>query len=122
MNGTHAQQTPSYNQTTAELSKRNFHTKTVENALSKGIVESTYNQKTADRFYNTSANTMSDSEKNVRDRLGLWGLANDTEVAGAVSGLERFKNARYNKVRTFDFSFSFTMICSLGLFFMVVFH
>lgn len=107
MNGTHAQQTPSYNQTTAELSKRNFHTKTVENALSKGIVESTYNQKTADRFYNTSANTMSDSEKNVRDRLGLWGLANDTEVAGAVSGLERFKNARYNKVRTFDSTFSF---------------
>lgn len=39
MNGTHAQQTPTYNQTTAELSKRDFHTKTVENALSKGIVE-----------------------------------------------------------------------------------
>lgn len=41
---------------------------------------------------------MSNSEKNVRDRLGLWGLANDTEIAGAVSGLERFKNPRYNKV------------------------
>ncbi|XP_037047122.1 NADP-dependent malic enzyme isoform X1 [Bradysia coprophila] len=76
MNGTHAQQTPSYNQTAVELSKRNFHTKTVENALSK--------------------------EKNVRDRLGLWGLANDTEVAGAVSGLERIKNPRYNKGLAFN--------------------
>lgn len=99
LNGTHAQQTPSHNQITSELSKRNSHTKTVENALSKGIVESTYNQRTADRFYNSSANTMSDSDKNVRDRLGLWGLANDTEIAGAVSGLERIKNPRYNKVR-----------------------
>ncbi len=44
---------------------------------------------------------MSNSETNVRDRLGLWGLANDTEVAGAVSGLERIKNPRYNKVRNF---------------------
>ncbi|KAJ6638214.1 NADP-dependent malic enzyme [Pseudolycoriella hygida] len=101
INGTHAQQPQSYIKTTAELSKRNFHTKTVENALSKGIVESTYKLKTADRFYNTSANTMSNSE-NVRDRLGLWGLVNDAEVPGSVPGLERIKNGRYNKGLAFN--------------------
>lgn len=36
------------------------------------------------------------SAQNRRDRLGLWG--NDSEVAAAVSGLDRLRLARYNKV------------------------
>lgn len=37
------------------------------------------------------------TQQNHRDRLGLWG--NDSEVAAIVSGLERLKFSRYNKVR-----------------------
>lgn len=36
------------------------------------------------------------AEYNCRDRLGLWG--NDTEVASAISGLDRLRLSRYNKV------------------------
>lgn len=43
---------------------------------------------------------MSDTQSNIRDRLGLWGTS-DSEVAGNVSGLDRLKNARYNKVNLF---------------------
>lgn len=39
------------------------------------------------------------SEQNHRDRLGFWG--HDSEVAGAVSGLERLRLSRFNKVCTF---------------------
>lgn len=45
---------------------------------------------------------MSDLDKSVRDRLGLFGIANDSEVAGSVSGLERLKNARYNQGLAFN--------------------
>lgn len=42
---------------------------------------------------------MSDTEKCVRDRLGLWGIGgNDAEVPGNVTGLQRIKQSRYNKV------------------------
>lgn len=37
------------------------------------------------------------TQQNRRDRLGLWG--NDSEVASTISGLERLKFSRYNKVR-----------------------
>lgn len=34
-----------------------------------------------------------------RDRLGLWGTAAvDSEVAGNISGLERLRLSRFNKV------------------------
>lgn len=36
------------------------------------------------------------SVEKSRDRLGFWG--NDTEVAAAVSGLDRLRLSRYNKV------------------------
>lgn len=36
--------------------------------------------------------------KNIRDRLGLWGTVSESEVAGNVSGLERLRSARFNKV------------------------
>lgn len=43
---------------------------------------------------------MSETNTNVRDRLGLWGTGpNDSEVAGNVSGLERLRLSRFNKVR-----------------------
>lgn len=40
-----------------------------------------------------------------RDRLGLWGTATvDSEVAGNISGLERLRLSRFNKVSAFDLS------------------
>lgn len=44
------------------------------------------------------------ADQNRRDRLGFWG--NDSEVAGAVSGLDRLRLSRYNKVRK---SFPYTI-------------
>lgn len=41
---------------------------------------------------------MSDTEKNIRDRLGLWGLCSESEVPGSLSGLNRLKSGRYSKV------------------------
>lgn len=41
---------------------------------------------------------MSDTEKNIRDRLGLWGLSSESEVPGSISGLNRLKTGRYSKV------------------------
>lgn len=38
--------------------------------------------------------------KNIRDRLGLWGTVSDAEVAGNVTGLDRLRQARFNKVRS----------------------
>lgn len=40
-----------------------------------------------------------------RDRLGLWGTATvDSEVAGNISGLERLRLSRFNKVSAFNLS------------------
>lgn len=47
----------------------------------------------------------SDLCKDVRDRLGLWNTTGDSEVAGNVSGLERLRNGRFNKVIILDFRF-----------------
>jgi hypothetical protein len=38
------------------------------------------------------------ADKNYRDRLGQWPFESDTEIAGAMSGLNRLKNGRFNKV------------------------
>lgn len=38
------------------------------------------------------------SEHLSRDRLGHWGTSSDSEVAGNLSGFERLRNGRYNKV------------------------
>lgn len=34
----------------------------------------------------------------TRDRLGQWGKTSDSEIAGSVTGFNRMKNGRYNKV------------------------
>lgn len=34
-----------------------------------------------------------------RDRLGQWGTVSDAETPGNISGLDRIRNGRYNKVR-----------------------
>lgn len=41
---------------------------------------------------------MSDNNKQCRDRLGFWGLSSDSETSGNISGLERLRNAHFNKV------------------------
>lgn len=42
---------------------------------------------------------MSESNNQTRDRLGLWGTAPvDSEVAGNISGLQRLRISRFNKV------------------------
>lgn len=52
-------------------------------------------QQSADTNEKEFTNKMS-CERNRRDRLGFGG--HDSEVAGAVSGLERLRLARFNKV------------------------
>lgn len=52
-------------------------------------------QQSADSNVKGYTNKMS-SEQNNRDRLGFWG--HDSEVAGAVSGLDRLRLSRFNKV------------------------
>lgn len=42
---------------------------------------------------------MSDQENRIRDRLGFWGTSDhDSEVSATISGLDRLKFTRYNKV------------------------
>lgn len=38
------------------------------------------------------------SKQLSRDRLGHWGTSSDSEVAGNITGFERLRNGRYNKV------------------------
>lgn len=48
-----------------------------------------------------------------RDRLGLWGTATvDSEVAGNISGLERLRLSRFNKVSSFFYNFFGNLIVS----------
>lgn len=56
-----------------------------------------HNKKSADSQPNSDTMS-SELSKNLRDRLGLWGTTSDSEVAGNVSGLERLRSARFNKV------------------------
>ena len=125
---THAQQLPNstLHQHQITPSKRNFHNKAVEYGLSKGIHgTSISNNKTESNSYycdNTksagSNNTrtlennynMSETQKIVRDRLGLWGTGNDAEVAGAVSGLGRLNSGRYNKVSFKHYYYFFLLV------------
>lgn len=115
---THAQSIPSHQQhhqsPTTEPGKRCIHTAAVEYATSKGIHATGFNFffiqffllthiTSADRCGTTGSQStiaiMSDTEKSVRDRLGLWGIGgSDAEVPGNVSGIQRIKQSRYNKV------------------------
>lgn len=105
---THAhQQPPSYQSSAKQSNSKRINTsESVEYALSKGTATeigtsnnnnnhsvSTSFEESADR----DAKNMSASSQNRRDRLGLWGT--DSEIAASVSGLDRLRLARYNKVR-----------------------
>lgn len=98
---THAQQAPSNNQTNGQ--RRN--PETVEHALSKGTAAANAVhdhrlhpfEQSAD-FQPNSDTMSSELCKNIRDRLGLWGTVSESEVAGNVTGLERLRSARFNKV------------------------
>lgn len=125
---THAQhQPPSYHQSAKQSNSKRINTaETVEYALSKGtateIGTSNYSAKSNCRYackinnnnnhnnnakkysVSSSSGISADSDaknmsgaENCRDRLGFWG--HDSEVAGAVSGLERLRLPRYNKVK-----------------------
>lgn len=119
---THAhQQPPSYQSSANQSNSKRINTsETVEYPLSKGKATEidtsnsaqshcrinnncchnnktigVNSQKSADSNGKGFTNKMS-SEQNNRDRLGFWG--HDSEVAGAVSGLERLRLSRFNKV------------------------
>lgn len=112
-------------------SKRDFHTtETVEHGLSKGQYDLSNEKQSSTTILNNNihispslcSNTnkhllsadcahhtkveikMSDSQTSVRDRLGLWGT-HDSEIASTVSGLDRLKQGRYNKVSNFIYVF-----------------
>lgn len=55
--------------------------------------------------------------KNIRDRLGLWGTLSESEVAGNVSGLERLRSARFNKVSDFFHSILIQFVIEFCAFF-----
>lgn len=115
---THAHQQPSCHSAKQSNGKRINTSETVGNALSKGTateIGTKHSVKSACRHncnnnnnntsvcFETSADALSkainrnmSNRQEERDRLGLWG--NDTEVAAAVSGLERMHLARFNKV------------------------
>lgn len=101
---THAQQAPSNSQTNGQ--RRN--PETVEHALSKGTAANAVHNHRLHPFeqsadFQPNSDTMSSELcKNIRDRLGLWGTISESEVAGNVSGLERLRSARYNKVCIFS--------------------
>lgn len=121
---THAQhQPPSYQSAKQSNSKRINTAETVEYALSKGTATkngtSNYSANSNCRYACKNNNNNNNVKKylvssssgksadldaknmsgvqNCRDRLGFWG--HDSEVAGAVSGLERLRLTRYNKVK-----------------------
>lgn len=114
---THAQhQPPSYQSAKQPNSKRINTSETVEYALSKGTATeigasnlinnycrngcSNNNNHSVSTSFEQSADSntkIMSAEQNRRDRLGLWG--NDSEVAASVSGLDRLRLSRYNKVR-----------------------
>lgn len=117
---THAQhQPPSYQSAKQSNSKRINTSETVEYALSKGTATeigasnpvNNYCRINCNNNHSVSFEQSADSntknmsaDQNRRDRLGFWG--NDSEVAGAVSGLDRLRLSRYNKVRK---SFPYTI-------------
>ena len=128
-NPTHAQS--SYQQPQQiDVKLKNPTETTVEYALSKGTaatecttngLQSQQNQPQQNITINTTTTNIhldqsadllknistmsSDLCKDVRDRLGLWNTTGDSEVAGNVSGLERLRNGRFNKVIILDFRF-----------------
>lgn len=118
---THAHQQPSHQSAKQSNGKRINTSETVEYAPSKGAAteigtnhsaksycrlncsNNNNNNNNASACTKTSAdsnkafhNTMSGSEQQQRDRLGLW--STDSEVAAAVSGLDRLHLPRFNKV------------------------
>lgn len=110
---THAHQQPSYQSVKQSNGKRINTSETVEYALSKDTATEIDLNSSANNFCRCNCNNNSGSieksadpnneftkkmscQQNQRDRLGFWG--NDTEIAAAVSGLERLTLPRFNKV------------------------
>lgn len=114
-NSTHAQQPPSYQSSAQQTNaKRINSSETVEYALSKGTATEINNgtNKHNCNCKSADSHTKMSSElcKDVRDRLGLWGSGSDAEIAGRVSGFDRLRVGRFNKVSKFfvnNFFFSF---------------
>lgn len=76
---------------------------TVQHTLSKGTAATgaqPHPHKQSADFQPNSDTMSSELCKNIRDRLGLWGTVSDAEVAGNVTGLDRLRQARFNKVRS----------------------
>lgn len=101
-------------QTTLQNYRQRRNQGTVHNSLSKDTAansshNATFNpQQTFGQSADFQPNTDTMSSelcKNIRDRLGLWGTLSESEVAGNVSGLERLRSARFNKVSNFAFYF-----------------
>lgn len=91
---------------TSQTNDQRRDQETVQHTLSKGTAanSATFDHQSYPR--NQSADFQSNSDtmsselcKNIRDRLGLWGTVSDSEVAGNVTGLDRLRHARFNKVR-----------------------
>lgn len=49
-------------------------------------------------LYNNKNLKNNNMDSNNRDRLGQWGTVSDAETPGNISGLDRIRNGRYNKV------------------------
>lgn len=117
----HAHQQPSYQSAKQSNGKRINTSETVGYAPSNGTateIGTNHSVKNSCRSHCNNNNTTgvcseqsADSNKGARnkmssqdqerDRIGFWG--NDTEVAAAVSGLDRLHLPRYNKVSDFCF-------------------
>lgn len=50
-------------------------------------------------LYNNKNLKNNKMDSSSRDRLGQWGTVSDAETPGNISGLDRIRNGRYNKVR-----------------------
>lgn len=76
--------------------------KTVEYELSNGVAHLATNAKICS---NCNSNLRKFEMSAARDRLGLWGLSGDSEISGNVSGLDRLRLKKYNKVSSLQFSY-----------------
>lgn len=65
----------------------------IKNSKNSGVSENCV----CKNLYNNKINKKMDNSN--RDRLGQWGTISDSETPGNLSGLERIRNGRYNKVR-----------------------
>lgn len=81
--------------------------KTVNKALSDGVHPDCSVATCVSQFCNDTCNTARNPAMEVgnRDRLGLWSLDGDNEVPGRLSGIDRLRQKRFNKVRIFPENF-----------------